>query len=381
MKKNLQKIAIAALLTGSCFSKVHAQGELLKTVNDAEKLMNAYMNPALKAVGTGLNGGWFNTAKPHGLGGFDLTVCGQMMFIPTSAQTFDAGKLPLQSMRFVNAGEGTQTPTFLGKDQDGPEVGVYGRVPGATQDSLLASFRLPSGTGFNVFPMATAQLTVGVGFGTEVSIRFFPTTKIDPVEAGVFGFGVKHDFKQWIPVVKDMPFDMSGQFGYTSAKVTVNMDEQKGDPSSEYTYNPDPNKKYDNEKIELATSAWTANIIVSKKLAFFTPYLGLGYQRSNTTLSVKGDYPVTSVNPDFDQTKMSGTPGYNPNDPNSHPKMVVTYTDPIKVTASTGSPRMTVGFRLKLAVVTIHADYTLAEYNMASAGIGINLQSAAPFKL
>jgi hypothetical protein len=36
--------------------------------------------------------------------------------------------------------------------------------------------------------------------------------------------------------------------------------------------------------------------------------------------------------------------------------------------------RANIGFRIKLAVVTIHADYTKAQYNVLTAGLGISFR-------
>ena len=53
--------------------------------------------------------------------------------------------------------------------------------------------------------------------------------------------------------------------------------------------------------------------------------------------------------------------------------------DPIDISikSSDGSatkPRLNAGFRLKFAIVTIHFDYTYANYSVACAGLGINFR-------
>ena len=45
----------------------------------------------LRSFGAGLNSGWYNTAKPHSLGGFDLTFTLNTVIIPNSAETFNIG--------------------------------------------------------------------------------------------------------------------------------------------------------------------------------------------------------------------------------------------------------------------------------------------------
>jgi hypothetical protein len=48
--------------------------------------------------------------------------------------------------------------------------------------------------------------------------------------------------------------------------------------------------------------------------------------------------------------------------------------DPIDMKYSASGPRVGAGFRLKLAVFTLHADYTLQKYNALTVGFGINVR-------
>ena len=41
-----------------------------------------------ESFGAGLNNGWYNTAKPHSLGGFDLTFTLNTVMIPNSCKNF-----------------------------------------------------------------------------------------------------------------------------------------------------------------------------------------------------------------------------------------------------------------------------------------------------
>lgn len=393
MKRQLLKataiLSIAALLSTQ---NLHAQGgtaDFLKTGKaDANALINAYASPLLKSFGAGLNAGWFNTAKPHGIGGFDITFAGNITFAPTADQSYNANTLGLQSVRLLSGSSGTSAPTIFGTKNPTDTVGLYGRYPGSTKDSLLTKLPLPPGLGVNIFAVPTLQLAVGVGFGTEVALRYFPSMNFSGVTVGMFGFAVKHDFKQWIPGMKKMPFDLSAMFGYTSFDASYKLTNAQAEANSYDTYNPNPTKVYDNQQISFSASAWTANVLISKKFLFFTPYLGLGYQHATTTLTMAGDYPITNVNPAFDYTKAHNpssppqpeNPFYDASKSSSHPKIVQEFHDPISLSGTISGMRATLGFRLHLALITIHADYTFAEYNVASVGVGLNFQSIVPFK-
>ena len=375
--KTIRQFAITAALSSftlHSMAQSDAAGLIQAGTADANTLMNAYMGPMLKSFGAGLNGGWFQTAKPHGIGGFDVTVSGNLTFAPTSDQSFDVSALGMQKVR-LEPGQNATSPTIFGSKDDGPTVGVHDKSPFTGNDTTMTTFKLPGGLGSNMFIAPTAQFSVGVGFGTEVAIRFIPTVNAGDFKLGLFGFAIKHDFKQWIPGMKNLPFDLSAMFGYTtmSADISLGDNSIQADNNSN-TYNPNPGKVYDNQKIELKSTAWTTNVIISKKLGPLTPYLGVGYQRASTDLNLNGDYPITVPN-----TQAAAT---NPADPSFlKPTRIMEVTNPVTINGTISGLRATAGLRLKLAILTIHGDYTFGVYNVASVGVGLNLQSIVPFKL
>lgn len=366
----IKLVATIGLLSTQVFAQDDMSTFLKAGANDGSKVLNAYASPLLKSFGASINGGWFNSAKVHGLGGFSITVSPNVSFAPKADQTFDVSSLGLSNnTRVINGKNTSQTVFGENSDESNPELGMFARYPGATQDSMLTSFKLPPGIGVNLFAVPTAQIAVGVGLGTEVAIRFIPTIKSGDFEVGMIGFGLKHDVKQWIPGMKELPFDLSVMGAFTMFDAKLKLANLQADAPSSEIDNPDPNKTY-SQSAEFTSTAYTFNVLISKKLSVFTPYLGLGYQGANTELGLKGEYPITDINPNYD-----------PLDPTSKRKVVRVLKDPINLEGALSGLRATAGFRLKLAVVTIHADYTFAEYSVASLGIGLHVQSLAPPKL
>jgi hypothetical protein len=389
--KSTRVLAVAAIVAGtstSLLAQKDAAALIQGGLEDANGLMTSYASPLMKSIGSGLNAGWFQTAKPHGIGGFDLTFSLNVPFAPTADQSYDASGF--KNVKLDPSNTSTTSPTIFGEGKEGPKMNVIApnplhkgfadNFPGAPnpyqKDTAIASFNLPQGAGINYFPVPTAQLSVGVGFGTEVSVRFIPTVTASDAKIGLFGFAVKHDFKQWIPGMKELPFDLSAMFGYTNLNLDYGFSGDNAiSPESGPDIQPDQSgKTFDNQKLTLTSKAWTTNVIISKKLGPFTPYLGVGYQAASTTLKLEGDYPITSINENYDPAALPGSS-------NSKIKKIDAVTDPISITGDISGFRANAGFRLKLAVLTIHADYTLGKYNVASVGLGINLQSIVPFKL
>ena len=48
-------------------------------------------------------------------------------------------------------------------------------------------------------------------------------------------------------------------------------------------------------KSELGVTATTINLLLSKKLLMFTPYVEIGYNSSNMQFNVMGDYEIGGV--------------------------------------------------------------------------------------
>jgi hypothetical protein len=378
--KLTRPLAVTALLSVTTLN-VMAQSDAAQLIKagtaDANTLFNGYLSPLMKSFGAGLNSGWFQTAKPHGLGGFDITISANATFAPSADQSYSL--TGLQKVQ-PKAGEPNTAPSIFGSSSDGPTVEVRDKSPFTGQDTTITEVQLPGGLGTNLFAVPTAQLSVGVGFGTDVSVRFMPNISAGDIGVGLFGFAVKHDFKQWIPGMKELPFDLSAMFGYTTMNASVKF---KGDASITPEKNSDgsdvsyidystASNDYGSQKVDFKSNAWTTNIIISKKLGPFTPYVGLGYQYAKTTFDLLGVYPITVPKTEA-EVIASG-------DPTKYAK-IMDVKDPVSVEGKISGFRATAGFRLKFAVLTIHGDYTFGQYNVASIGIGLNLQSIAPFKM
>jgi hypothetical protein len=356
------KIAAIAIASLSITSTANAQAdvaELLKAgVDDASKLVEAYTTPFFRGFGAGLNGGWYNTAKPHGLGRFDVTFNLNACMVPTEDQTYDALSLGFTKLSLANpanhigqtlAGEVTPSnnPIYVLKT-DNPTL------PAGNNAIELARFDAPPGAGLPFSGAPTVQLAIGLIKNTEVMVRYIPTIALgDQGDIGLIGFGLKHDIKQWIPVISKMPFDMSAYFGYTKMDLALGLDlkAEAGTPNASGN-----NGVYADQAMNLQTKATTMGLILSKKLAVLTVFGAANYQTSKTTLSLDGDFPLNSVN---------ATTGA---------EEIIKISNPVNFTVD-GANGMTctVGARLKLLILTFQGAYTFGKYPMVTAGMGINI--------
>ena len=375
--KFLISIALGLFLTSFTLrAQITSFGKMLTGgVEDAEKLFEGYFTPAVNAFGATLNGGWYNTAKCHKLGGFDLTLTINTALIPDVDKTFNLNDYNLTGE--YNPDE-SLVPTVAGEREEGTEISYIAEVdvPGeGTRMIPLASFNAPQGAGLGFLPAPMIQVGLGLIKETEIIGRFLPAIKAGhgDYKVGMWGIGVKHSIKQWIPAINKVPFfNLSFLGGYTkltgNAAIELTPDEVDFGGTTVYDLTNGA-FAWDDQNLKLVSNAFTANIIVSADLPVITFYGGLGFATTKTNLSVTGYYPLPTVqiNPSEDHYL----------EPVINESSVV--KDPIDIEiknsdGGTTKPRFNIGLRLKLGPITIHGDYTKANYSNFTTGLGISFR-------
>jgi hypothetical protein len=363
MRRVLTKRTLAllsALLTVSsvAFSQFDNVDFLRSAPSDGVLFAKAYVAPWANAFGAGLNGGWYNTAKPHKFGGFDLTFGANVGCVPSSAEQFDISSIGLSSSV---TGTGL-TPTVAGSKTDGPAMSYKDNSSGVT----LASFTAPAGTGWKYIPVPSAQVGIGLPFGTELKVRFIPKIGVNGGDISLWGVGIMHSIMQYIPGNKLLPLDVSLFAGYTKLEGNVPLS-LVPDPDVEHAYTEPYNSAdaFDNQNMNITVAALNVSAIASLNLPVITFYGGLGYCKTSTEMQLSGNFPTPSL-----FSPVSGLPyaQYNNNG-------VLKGSDfPDMTIKNFSGLRANIGFRIKLAVITIHADYTRAQYNVLSTGLGISFR-------
>lgn len=353
MKKLYSLITLVILLTATFKANAQDDGinELFKgSPGDVNKLLNAYTAPLFKGFGNSLNGGWTNTAKTLAPLKFNIRVSASVSMISDADKSFNVNTLGLTNMRATN--NGGIAPTFGGDENMKTAIEISD--PSAPNDPLRKyNTTLPGGVTQYV-PAPQIQLTVGVIKNTDVTLRLIPTTQIteDVGSVGMFGFGVKHSISQYFgKAEKIVPFDLAVAVGYTRLSYKKSLEVRPETNNGGVSGNTD----YSTQALEGHFSGWNTQVIISKKLAFFTPFVSLGYLTSKTDVGMKGNFPfVTGVD-------ATGRPIYT------------TTANPINISgpaSQTNGMRADVGFQMNLLFFRVYGSYSFAEYKSANAGIG-----------
>ncbi len=322
----MRKIIFVLLILSISLSNSFAQKQIIDFLNagveDANALGQAYLEPYGEMLGVNLNGGWYNSAKVHKLLGFDVMFSASYTTVPTAGKSFDSNNIGLQT---VSAKGDGITPTMAGSDS---ESQVF--VDNLTQSDVLTI----KGSGLNFFVSPMLQASVGLPFHTEIIGRFMPKVNMyDYGKVSLWGLGVKHSLKDYIPFVKRVPMlqlSVLGAYTNFSSNIGVEYGDDSGD-------------------LEIGANAYTARALVGINIPVVCFYAGVGYGNTNSNFDVKGSF--------------AGIPGE-----------IGIVENPISLAYTTDGFDFNVGMRLRFAVFAIYADYTVGEYSVITAGVGLNFR-------
>ena len=340
MKKRYSLKALVALSLLGLTQKASAQQDVgslfVSGPADATKLINAYLDPLYKGLGQGLTDGWTNTARAKGFLKFDVRFSVSGASVPTSARSYDVNALGLTNIKPA-IGASSIGPTAFGDDQDG------GRMEVVANNGLRTGrfFNLPKGLGFHTVPAAQIQATLGLPKNIDVTLRAMPKIKFgsDLGSLSMIGVGAKIEV---LPLImgkaeKLVPVDVALFAGFTQYKYSLDL-------------NID-NVANSDQRIDAKFNGVNIDAIVSKKIAFFTPFASVGYQTSNTNLKALGTYRFAT--------------GTTSN---------ATYVDPISVKQTDiDGIKGSIGFQLKLGFFKFYTSYTQSKYSMFNGGIGLGI--------
>ena len=311
------------LICSSLF--VSAQNINVSNTSDATNFLGAYFSPFAESIGSGLNKGWYNTAKPHKLAGFDVSLSLNLITISDEVASFDVNSIENFSST------SSSTPSILGSGKGATINYQNGNVNGqfVMQDQNI-----------EIKALAIPTLNVGLGLikGTEINVRYIPTYEYNIGFVGkgsveLYGAGIKHNILQWLPLDKFLPFDLSIQSAFIKFNTSFELESQSV-----------------RQGVDLDIRAITVNLIFSKKFAIITAYGSVGQNFVSSTLNANTNFSLGSTS-------------------------TLNFDFPLEINMpKTSEMQASAGVRLQFAIFTLFANQTFSSYPSTSAGIGISFR-------
>ncbi|MBT8310988.1 MAG: hypothetical protein KJO37_11570 [Bacteroidia bacterium] len=179
---------------------------------DLVLLSNQYVSPAAEAAVYQSSGGWYTSAKKKGLWELEVSLQGNLLFIPQKSSDFLIDESQLNNIRIQGSETTALTPTALGGDQS---VVLEGSIEGD-----VFEFDSPEGLDQSYLRHAQIQASLGIWAGTSVIGRFSPKIKIKNTYYQLLGFGLQHNFSQWIRGLSESTFSLAGLATYSNYTVS-----------------------------------------------------------------------------------------------------------------------------------------------------------------
>ncbi len=308
-------------------------------VNDAERFANAYLAPVSEAAIYSVSNGWYNTADAKPLGGFEISIVGNLTGFKNKddKKSFILDPNDYENLDFVNnPGQARPVSTGLG-DIEGIDVVVE------DETSLFREeFELPSGLAgedLNFIPSGYIQASVGLIKGLEVKARFLPKIKFDDdANLGLFGAGLQYEFTKLLPADKVLPIAISAVIGYTNL-------------SGEYDFTDTGVIDGSDQRLDASFRTWNFSAVVStRKIPVINFYGGIGYITGSSDIDLLGTYEANG------------------------PFLPVTITDPFSVSQNASGVSANLGTKIKLGFFRLNAEYNLSEFSTFTFGLNFGFR-------
>jgi hypothetical protein len=278
-----------------------------------------YVGPLMAGWGAGLNSGLFHSADLHSILGFDIQIKGTFAGLSDEDKTymFETPNIP----GFVRGG--TALNGYPAEVKANTVVGAK-EPTDVKANNGTTLMTIPGGLDISSAPLLIPQVSIGLPFGLEVMGRFLPTTKVGAAgKVNFVGFGLRHDIDQYIPL---FPIDIAVHFA-----------------TQKFNYEDGGGQKL------ISASGTAFGVVASKGLLFLTVYGGFQIESSSWDV---GPYDATVTIQNVSST----------------------VTVPQFTIEGKNKSRLLLGVRLLLAVINVHADYSIATTPVITVGAGITFR-------
>jgi len=243
--------------------------------SDMVLLSGKYIDPAAEAAVYQSSGGWYTSAKAKELWGLEISVQGNILFIPNKSKNIFINETEMRNLTIQGPATSATSASALG---DRNFVVLEGNINGNSFE-----FDSPEGVNESYVKHAQIQAALGLWKGTSFILRYSPKIKLDKTYYQVLGFGVQHNISQWIPKMNASTFDLSGLIAYSNYSVSDSFSvislPQVGTLSS----------------IAVDGQSFMFNLIASKEVKKFNFSTAVGFTSTSFEYSVGGTGAALSV--------------------------------------------------------------------------------------
>ncbi len=212
MKNNI--LTWILLLVGFTAS---AQNEQERLINDMLLVAENFALPGAEGAAIQASAGWFTSASTLDKWKFEVSVHGNALFVPDGKQKKLSSNRDFSLISFRDANNAV-LPTVYGGTTDAVFEGrIFGQdfsfdaIDGLNKENIIHPY---------------PQVTMGLPYSTEVSVRFLPSIIVNDVGFQTYGIGLKHNFTQYYERrYNPEDFQFAAAIAYSNFKVDYAFDQ------------------------------------------------------------------------------------------------------------------------------------------------------------
>ena len=372
----MKRILTFFVLT-NCLSFMALDAQSLDfSLGELNPYFTEYINPLTTGLAAGMSHGWANDAGTHKTLGFDVSFSVAAAAVPSSAMTFSVSKLDAMKAdgyQFLSTDAGNpaladdhQLPTLFSSQEANA---ILQKKLGNKDMNLACDFNMLNGIveeKFAYVPNVALQLAFGLPKGTDVIVRFIPEVE----NMNQWGVGLKHDIKQWIPVINKVPLlDISALLSYSRFNIDVALSGFPFQPANIITGRlieykdingdgeaPKSEVDFKNAGFGMNMNNFMGSLLVGLNVPVVHPFVGVGFSTSSMNTGLTGALPLlrydegsNNVSADFDN-------------------------EGLQMKSSQTNFNFQAGLSLKIFVFRLFAQYTYQDYSMYTAGVSLGFR-------
>lgn len=266
MKKILLLLSVIIFLSSNISNAQNNSPDDL--VNDMLLVAENFASPGAEGAALQSSAGWFTSASTLEKWKFEVSLHGNALFVPTSKQKKLSSNSDFKVLNFQGANNAL-LPTVYGGDTDAVFEGTFG--------NNSFSFEAIDGLGKETLIHPYPQVTMGLPYSTEVSVRYLPSVIVNDVGFSTYGAGLKHNFTQYFERRYDPEnFQFAAVVTYSNFKVDYQFKELSIPLF------------VDLNRIDVNADLWLFQVLGSKLYSSFEVFGALGLTSSNFEYELGG---------------------------------------------------------------------------------------------
>lgn len=333
MKKIFLSVALIAVFF-TATAQENIEDLLAAGLDDAERYAKSYLSPAFDGALYSITGGWFHSAETRKPFRFSLSIIGSGALVKDERKSFRLDTSEYEHLQFQDGSSVKEVATLFG---DHPEpIIAFVEVDDGMGGTAQVDITLPTGIAaadINMIPSAFLQASMGLFLGTEVKVRLVPPLEYEGARLNFYGVGVQHEFTKWLVPEDKRKVSVAGLIAYTHLDGSYDFTDTAIVEGSDQRFNTDLN-------------TWLFQLIASTKISLLQLYGGFGYVEGTSRTALEGTYTIN-------EGVLAGQ----------------TLEDPYSLETNISGMRGTFGASIKLGVLSVNADYTIAEFDNLSVGL------------